>query len=93
MRVPLQWDSKIGPAFIMGLVGSLGTIATIGVMWGKNQTQIENVQAAVVSINREGGRRDAHMQSQESRLSKVETSVNFIVPAIQRIESKLDAKK
>lgn len=88
VKVPFQWDNKVG----MAAIGSLSILIAGGVAWGTIRSQMDSVITAVSNISHESARRDAHMQSQEGRLSKVETSVQFIVPAIQRIEAKLDAR-
>ena len=89
VKVPFQWDNKVG----MAAIGSLSILIAGGVAWGSIRTQTDALLNAVANIKRESSSRDAHMQSQETRLSKVETSVQFIVPAIQRIEAKLDNKR
>ena len=94
----LEWDGKVGPASIVGVLGSLSVLVTLGIVWGQTTSKIDTVavkateaHAATVEIAKESTKRDARIATQAERLGKIETSIQFMVPALQRIESKLDA--
>ncbi len=96
----LEWDGKVGPASIVSLVGALAVLVSIGIVWGTATTRLdataikaEEAKAAAVKVAEDSGKRDQRVAAQAERLGKIETSVGFIVPALQRIESKLDAKQ
>ena len=83
----MQWDAKIGPASIIGILGFAGTIASI---WFGLKADVSTALQ-----NSTEARRVAHSLSQKAddhgiRLGKLETANDFVVPALQRIEQKLD---
>jgi hypothetical protein len=93
----IAWDRKVGAAAVIGLVGSLSVLVSIGVAWGSMNGKIDAAavkadaaKVAAESISRSSEWRDKRINDQSERLGKIETSVQFIVPAIQRIEAKLD---
>jgi hypothetical protein len=83
----IQWDGTIGPASLIGVIGSLSVLVSIGVMWGTMATKQESIQSTILGLERTARARDDHVSAQGERLGKVETSVTFISSAIQRIES------
>ena len=90
----LQWDPKIGPATIVGLLGSFGILIAGGIAWGSLTAKVESVsevKATVEQMNRHAVNRDQKVAEQAERIGKIETSVGFIVPALTRIEAKLDS--
>ena len=96
----LEWDGKIGPASIVGIVGSLSVLVTLGIVWGKTTTKLEAVETraieahtTITEVAKEASKRDQRVAAQAERLGKIETSIQFVVPALQRIEAKLDAPK
>ena len=96
----LEWDGKVGPASIIGVVGSLSVLVTLGVVWGQTTAKLDTVAAkaadaheATVEIAKDSTKRDQRVAAQSERLGKIETSVQFIVPTLQRIEAKLDSAK
>ena len=86
----LRWNGEIGPASIVGVVGSLSVLISIGILWGAFTTKIDTTTAVVAEVVKQSATRDDHIAAQSERLGRVETSVGFIVPTLQRIESKLD---
>lgn len=95
--INLEWEGKIGPATIVGAVGSLGVLVAIGVTWGTTKGDIasavkeaQEAKATTTEMNRHAIKRDEQVAAQAERLGKIETSITFIVPALARIESKLD---
>ena len=89
-----QWDPKIGPASIIGVVGSLGILVTVGIAWGSLSVRVDSIneiKASVEQMNRHAVNRDQKVAEQAERVGKIETSVGFIVPALARIEAKLDS--
>ena len=95
----LEWDGKIGPAAIIGGLGSLGVLVTIGIAWGSMNGKIDSAavradeaKTAAQEVSKSSSFRDQRIAMQAERLGKIETSIQFIVPALQRIESKLDAQ-
>ena len=90
----LEWEPKVGPAAIVGLAGSLGILVTLGIAWGSLSTKVDNVyevKTTVEQMNRHAVNRDAKVAEQAERIGKIETSVGFIMPTLQRIETKLEA--
>ena len=83
----IQWDGTIGPASVIGLVGTISVIVSMGVMWGSTTTKLESTQASVHTLSQSSAHKDGLIAAQGERLGRVETSVGFIVPAIQRIEA------
>jgi len=89
----IEWDPKIGLATVVGAVGTLAILTSIGITWGSVTSKLEAAQAAVVEINKASSKRDDHLAQQAERLGKVETSVSFIVPTLQRIEASLSKER
>ena len=94
-----QWDPKVGPAAIIGIIMGLGTLVTVGIAWGslKSDVQTSVVMAtdaknAARQIAERTSSRDTKVAEQSERIGRIETAVTFMVPALQRIEQKLDAK-
>jgi ABC-type transporter Mla subunit MlaD len=46
----LEWDAKIGPASIIGLIGSLTILVSLGVVWGTTTAKIDNTGATVQEL-------------------------------------------
>ena len=86
----LKWNGEIGPASIVGVIGSLSVLISIGILWGTFTTKIDTTTAVVAEVVKQSELRDDHVAAQSERLGRVETSVGFIVPTLQRIEAKLD---
>lgn len=94
----MRWNGEVGPAAVIGVLGSLSVLVSVGVVWGSTTSRIDaaatkaaEAKTAVEEVNRESVKRDQRAGLQNERLGKIETSIQFIVPALQRIESKLDA--
>ena len=95
----MRWDAKIGPASIIGVVQLIAMIAGLGALYGTLSGKLDaaatnaiEAKTAVSNTAKEAQHRDEKVAAQNERIGKIETSVSFIVPAIQRIEAKLDAK-
>lgn len=93
----LQWDPKVGPAAIIGMIGSLTALIAIGIAWGTTTTRLDMVittandaKLAATEIKHESDKRDSRIASQAERLAKIESAVTFIVPTLQEIGRKLD---
>ena len=96
----MKWDGTIGPASIISMIGALSVLVTLGIVWGTTTAKIdaaalkaEQVHQTTLELAKGGQVRDHRVSDQAERLGKIETSVQFIIPALQRIESKLDATK
>lgn len=96
----MKWNGEIGPAAIIATVGSLGVLVTIGIAWGSMTSKIDQAavhaveaKTAAIDLTKDSGKRDSRISMQAERLGKIETSIQFIVPALQRIETKLDTIK
>jgi len=96
----LEWDGKVGPAFLMACLGTVSILFSIGVIWGQTTSRLEKVDTnaleakhAVVEATKDNRQRDTLIATQSERLGKIETAVQFIVPVIQRIEAKIDSAK
>lgn len=94
----LEWEGKVGPAAVVGVVGSLGVLVSLGIAWGSlkgdvqaSATMAHEAKLAAKEIVDASARRDQRISQQAERLGKIETSVGFIVPSLQRIETKLEA--
>lgn len=83
----LQWEPKIGPAIIITLTGSLSVLITIGVIYGISITKLENALIKAENAEKSVSLIKEHASFQNERLGKIETSIQFIIPAIQRIEA------
>jgi uncharacterized protein HemX len=99
-----EWDNKIGTASVLGAVQIIAIIAGLGAMYGALSGKLDAAATNAIEaktattqtadkINRESARRDEKIASQAERIGKIETSIQFVVPAIQRIEAKIDAKQ
>ena len=96
----LKWDGRVGPGAVVSLGGALLILAGLGVTWGNTVSKIDaaatlaaEAKAAAKEVSDGAVKRDQRLASQAERLGKIETSIQFIVPALQRIESKLDATR
>jgi len=94
----LEWDGHVGPATIVSVLGSLGVLVMMGMAWSSQAAKTDaaaliasEARTAAKEVADQSARRDIRVSAQAERLGKIETSVSFIVPALQRIESKLDA--
>lgn len=83
----LQWEPKIGPAIVITLTGSLSVLITIGVIYGISITKLENALIKAENAEKSVSLIKEHASLQNERLGKIETSIQFIIPAIQRIEA------
>jgi len=90
----IEWDNKIGPATIVGLISIVSTIFGVGVLYASLKDDVKaasnnaaEAKVAVIETQKESSSRDIKISTQGERLSKIETSVSFIVPALQRIET------
>ena len=98
-KMNIQWEPKVGPAAIIGVVGSLSVLVSIGVVWGVSVTKLDvaaekadEARKAALSLQEDSIRRDQRIATQSERIGKIETAVTFMVPTLQRIESKIDSK-
>jgi hypothetical protein len=100
----VEWDNKVGPASIVGIVQLVAIIAGLGAMYGALSGKLDAAATNAIEaktattqtadkIAHESLRRDEKIASQAERIGKIETSIQFVVPALQRIESKLDSKQ
>lgn len=94
----LQWEGKIGPAAVISAVGFLGVLVSIGIAWGSLKGDVvasanmaHEAKTAAKEVADTASKRDQRISQQAERLGKIETSVGFIVPALQRIETKIEA--
>lgn len=99
----VEWDNKFGPASVVGVVQIIALIAGLGAIYGAISAKldaaatnaIEAKTATVVTADKfakDAIKRDEKISSQSERIGKIETSIQFVVPTLQRIEAKLDAK-
>lgn len=88
----LEWDRKVGAAAIIGLIGSLAVLVTVGVSWGQMNSKIDMAAFRAEEAKKEVAESAKTVNEQSQRLGKIETAIQFIVPAIERIESKLDTR-
>lgn len=95
----LRWDAKVGPATIATIISGLMVLGGLGVTWGSTTSKIDaaallasEAKSAAKEVSDGSVQRDHRIAMQAERLGKIETSIQFIVPALQRIESKIDAR-
>lgn len=95
----LKWDAKVGPATIATIISGLLVLGGLGVTWGSTVSKIDaagllaaEAKSAAKEVSDSSVKRDQRIATQAERLGKIETSIQFIVPALQRIESKIDAR-
>ena len=93
----VQWDPKIGLAAVSAIGGTILILVGLGVTWGNTTRKIDaaallaaEAKAAAKEVSDQSARRDNRVNEQAQRLSKIETAVEFIVPSLQRIETKID---
>jgi septal ring factor EnvC (AmiA/AmiB activator) len=84
-----EWDNKIGPASIVGVIGIIATLLGVGAMYGTMQSNLSataektsEVHAAVKELKSESAVRD-------QRVSKVETAIEFVRDTVNRIDARL----
>lgn len=86
----LKWNGEIGPATIVGIVGSLSVLVTLGIVYGKMDSKLDTAATTATEAKTAALMNQHDTSSQAERLGKVETAVTFIVPTLQRIEAKLE---
>lgn len=86
----LKWNGEIGPASIIGVVGSLSVLVSIGIVYGRMDTKLDNTTTVAVEAKASALMSQKAESDQSERLGRVETAVTFIVPTLQRIEAKLE---
>lgn len=96
----IQWDPRVGTAAVVALGGSLAVLVSIGIAWGSMNGKIDAAavkadaaKVAAENVSHASEWRDKRIGDQAERLGKIETSIQFIVPSLQRIEAKLDSGK
>ena len=86
----VEWTSQIGPASVLAIV-QIVAVAVGGVAaWVNLSNKVDYTSATLVTTAKESRARDKTVAEHTERLGKIDTSLGFIVPSIQRIESKLD---
>ena len=87
-------------AAVIALGGSLTVLVSIGIAWGSMNGKIDAAaikadaaKTAAEEVSKTSARRDQRVNDQASDISGIKASLTFIVPALQRIEAKLDAAK
>jgi hypothetical protein len=95
----LHWDGTIGPAFIVGVGGSLSVLVTIGWMWANQAADTKaaakeatDAKNAIVEADKRAEKRDAVINDHSVTLGKIVTQLNYVGPQLDRIEKKLDVK-
>ena len=95
-RLRVEWDTKVGPATVVGVISIISTFIGVGVLYGTISGQVGaastnaiEAKTAVINVEKESKKRDAKIAEQSERVGRIETSMQFVVPAIQRIEAAL----
>ena len=90
----VQWDMKIGPASIIGVIQIIGMIAGLGVLYGTMSGQITTAatnaieaKAAIKDAEKKSEKRDEKVATQSEKIGKIETAVQYMGVQLQRIES------
>ena len=86
----LKWNGEVGPAAIIGFVGSLSVLVTLGIVYGKMDSKLDTAANNAAEAKTAVTLNQLNTSSQAERLGKVETAVTFIVPTLQRIEARLE---
>ena len=93
----LEWDGKVGPASIIGVLGFAGTIATIWFgLKADVSTALNNsteAKAALTRVYEKSAERDKIIGDHSVSLGQIQTQLGYMTPALQRIEQKLDARQ
>ena len=86
----LKWNGEIGPASIIGIVGSLSVLVTLGVIYGRMDSKLDTASSTALEAKTATLINQKTTTDQAERLGRVETAVTFIVPTLQRIEARLE---
>jgi len=92
-----RWYNKqfgpaaIGTAAIM--ITLIGVIYTFGGSQAELKAGVIEIKAVVQGLQRESDLKTRSISDLDSRTSKVETALTFIVPSLARIEGKLNDRK
>lgn len=96
----LEWDGKIGPATIISGLGALSILVTVGIMWGQQtsktdaaRSEASEAKTLIAEQIKHGAVRDRVINEHSVTLGEIKTTLGFIGPALQRIETKIDAGK
>lgn len=88
----MQWDSKIGPATIVGIAQLLliliGGVVTVTQL----QSSIETEKLQVTELKNVVTTLQAAQASGTERVGRLETSIGFLNTSVNRIETKIDEK-
>jgi uncharacterized protein HemX len=89
----MQWDSKVGPATIVGAIQLL--IVLIGgiFVFAQVQNNTENSKLAVAELKNVVNSIQMAQSINAERVGKLETSIGFIANSVQRLEQKIDERK
>lgn len=100
LKMQLKWNGEIGPATVVTAFGTLSILVAIGSAYGNQQSDIKTAQAialeakqVAVKLNESFSERDRRINESFERMGRVETSIAFIVPSLERIEIRLNSIK
>ena len=93
----VEWDGKVGPASIIGVLGFAATIATVWFgLKADVTTALSNsteAKQAIAHVAEKSNERDKIIGDHSVSLGQIQTSLGYMGPALQRIEQKLDTPK
>lgn len=93
MPFGLKWEPKYGPAFLTGIFNILLFLAGWAIIWFNLPNDVKAANASIAELKRSIALLSENQNKHESRIIRTETAVEFIVPALKRIEEKVDRLK
>ena len=70
----MEWDPKIGPATVVGVIGSLGILVSLGIVWGSSKSQLDALVDSLAVVKTTQGKFWEVTSSMEKKIDTVVTS-------------------
>ncbi len=93
----MKWNNEIGWATVVGIFSFLGVLVAVGIAWGSLQGDVKastsaaaEAKATIAEQTKHAILRDKTINEHSVTLGEIKTTLGYIGPAMQRIESKLD---
>jgi len=89
----VSWEWKFGPASLLATAQFLVLVVGVGIVWGKADSEREAAHLTVTELKAIVSGLSAAQASANERVTKVETKVDLMLPAIQRIEARIETSR